>query len=117
MRSWSVNSWLVERGGDHQLCVHLLDLANNLPINVAGITDIVLLLKNADGSVLSVHWDQGMAVGVGQQIWIYSFPLTAAQTALLPLVQATPVEVEVFWGAKNQKYVLSSALTTVDPTI
>jgi hypothetical protein len=117
MSTWRVNTWNIHRGGDCQLCVHLLDSVNTLPINIAGASVIKLLLKNSDGSVLMVQADQGLAVGLGQQIFIYSFPLTAAQTALLPLQTAAPVEVEVFWGDRIQKYLLSSSLTTFDPAI
>lgn len=114
---WRVNTWTIERGGDHQIPVLLLDVDNVLPINIANATAINLLLKNADGSVLSVPADQGLAIGVGNILWVYSFPLTAAQTALLPIVHSVVVEVAVFWGLKSQKYLLSSSFTTIDPVI
>ena len=114
---WKPNVWQIERGGDFQILVHVLDL-NSSPIDIAGASQVDLLLKNSDGTTTIIQATQGLACGIFNPIWIYAFPVTALQTAALPLLSIpTEIEVQVFWGSLNQKFTIESALTTFDPPI
>lgn len=114
--SWAPNTWILNKGDDEQIMVHLIDV-NGAPINISGASLIQLLIKNADNSVLTLAAVSGIAVGLGQPFWVYTFTLTAAETALLPIVSAAKVEVQVTFGGPVQKYAIQSSLTVVAPLI
>ena len=115
-QNWVPNTWIVNKGDDAQLMVHLLDV-NGVPINISGASAINLLIVNADKSILSVPALAGIAVGMGSPFWVYTFLLTAAQTALLPIAAKANVEIQVLWGTNSQKFLVQSSLTVAAPTI
>lgn len=114
---WRPNVWNVQRGSDYQILVHLINAVDGDCINITGATEIDLLLRNADGSVLKQRAYTGMACGLSDTMWIYAFLLTGSQTAALPLIQSAQLEIQVYWGTQTQKFTIQSTFSTFDPPL
>lgn len=110
---WQVNKFNLQRGSPETIGVHLLDQSSN-PVSLAGATAVWVHLKKQDGSVLEKPAVNGMVWGKLAPVWLYTFDLTEADIALLPLAQGQDVIVKVAFGASYQTYTYKSALNIID---
>jgi len=113
---WLPNKWTVTRGDDAQVILHLLD-ADGTPLNLSGASAIKLVIKNQDNSKLTLDPTQGITAGLARSVWIYSYMITAEQSALLPLSTNAVVEAEIHFSSFIQRFPIASVLTVIDPII
>ncbi len=112
---WSPNKWKVTVNEDNQLLAVLLE-SDGVPFNANGASQVFLRLLKQDTTVLEILAVSGFQCGLGDQLFMYAFNITAAQTAMLPQGDNQTVEIKIMFGAL-QKFLTLQECMSVRPLI
>lgn len=103
------NQWLITRGCDSEIVVHILD-TDKTPINVSGASGIYLRIKNSDNTILERAAATGFAYGYLKPLFVYGFAFTAAETQNFPVGANQTVELKIVVGTAVTYIPIANAL-------